>query len=323
MLFISIALMLAITDRAHLHLEKDCDCVHLRQNVESYVLGVTDQTATGPYVYRILIPFLILGTQAVFSFLTMVGIDFLMKVFFLILCQLSFYYYLRNFYFSIISFLGLVILDVLLSFTFSSILGPSVVETADIFNLVIFILALQALYRNHFIQFLLLIFLGTLNRETTWFLLPVLFLNDFSNKKGYFRTIIAAVVIAVPYFGLRLLIKSDNASWFTFEKLSHNIPFLSSELTTTALIANFHTAIFLLPFIILTVMNFKKHPNFLRKAVFITPLFILVHYLLGSIIETRLWLPLIVILLPTSLNTLSILFEEQISYISNHQKVMN
>lgn len=322
MLFITIALLLVIADRAHLHLENDCDCVHLRQNVESYVTGVTQQTASGPYVYRILIPYMVLGIQSLFSFLSMVGIDFLLKVSFLILSQLAFYFYLRSFFSPLISLLGVVILDVLLSFTFSSILGPNVVETADIFNLGIFILALHTLYKNQFIKFLVLIFVGTINRETTWFLLPVLFLNDLSSKKGFFRTIISFVAIAVPYFGLRLLIHVDDSIWFTFEKLSHNIPFLISELTTTALIANFHTAIFLLPFIILTVMNFKKHPDFLRTATYLTPLFIVVHYLLGSIIETRLWLPLIIILLPTSLHTLTLLFEEKSPFKLNHQKVL-
>lgn len=323
MLFISIALLLTIADRADLHLEKDCDCVHLRQNVESYVLGVTEQTASGPYVYRILIPYLVLGIQSFFSFLSMIEIDFLLKVFLLILCQLFFYFYLCSFFSPLISLSGVVILDVLLSFTFSSILGPSVVETADIFNLVIFILALYSLHKNYFVQFLLLIILGTINRETTWFLLPILFLNDLSNKKGYYRTIASFAAIAVPYFGLRFLIHSDDASWFTVEKLYYNIPFLSSELTTTALIANFHTAIFLLPFIILTAMNFKKHPDFLRAIVYVTPLFIVVHYLLGSIIETRLWLPLIVILLPTSLNTLTLLFEEKSSVNIDQQKALH
>lgn len=320
-LFISIALMLAIADRAHLHLEKDCECVQLRQNVESYVLGVTDQTTSGPYVYRILVPFLILGAQSVFSFISMVGIDFLLKVFLLILCQLFFYYYLRNFFSSLISISGVVILDVLLSFTFSSLLGPSVVETADIFNLLVFVLALHSIYQNKFIQFLLIIFAGTINRETTWFLLPILFFYDLRNRKGFYRSMIAFLAIAVPYFGLRLLIHVDDSTWFTFEKLSYNIPFLLSELTTTALIANFHTAIFIVPFIILTVMNFKNHPEFLRNAVLIAPLFIVVHYLLGSIIETRLWLPVIIILLPASLNTLRILFEQQISVPLKNQKV--
>jgi hypothetical protein len=202
-------------------------------------------------------------------------------------------------------------------------MGPSVVETADIFNLVIFILALLTLYENKFFLFLLLIFFGTFNRETTWFLLPVLFLHDFKNKKGFYRTMIAFVVIALPYFGLRLLIHSDDASWFTIEKFSQNLPFLSSEMTTTALIANFHTATFLLPFIILTGMNFKKHPDFLRIAAFITPLFIAIHYVLGSIIETRLWLPLVIILIPTSLNTILLLFEEQNSIQMKKQKVLN
>lgn len=322
MLFISFALLLLIADRAPLHLEKNCECVHLRQNVESYMFGITEQTASGPYVYRVLIPYLLLGTKTVLTFISFTGIDFLLKVLLLTICQVYLFYYLRIFFSSLVSIMGVVILDVLLSFTFSSIMGPSVVETADIFNLAIFILALFTLQKNKFVLFLLLIFVGTFNRETTWFLLPVLFLNDFKNKKGFYRTMIAFVVIAVPYFGLRLLIHSDDAGWFTVEKFSQNIPFLSGGFTTKALIANFHTAIFLLPLIILTCINFKKHPDFLRTTIYVTPLFIVVHYLLGSIIETRLWLPLVIILLPTSLNTILVLFEEQNSIQLKEQKAL-
>jgi hypothetical protein len=141
-----------------------------------------------------------------------------------------------------------------------------------------------------------------------------------SERKGIYRSIFAFVTFVIPYFGLRLLINPVIPNWFTFDKILYNIPFLSTETTGSALIANFHTVVFLGPLFVLTIMHYKKHPQFLRKAVYISPLFILLHYLLGSIIEARLWLPLLVVVLPTSMNTLNILFND-VSFTLANQRV--
>jgi hypothetical protein len=311
-LFISFAYLLAVADRAPLHLEKNCPCVHFRADVTTYITGVMEENSSGPYVYRVFIPYLVTGIHYVLPVISLVDIDLFLKILFLFFCQVSFYLYLRNFYSQIISISGVFILDILLSFTFSSILGPSIGENADLLNLLIFILALNAIYKNLFTALLVVLFIGTFNRETTLFLIPILLSNDYNKKLGFSRTILTCLVIAIPYIGLRLLIHSPNPNWFTFEGLGKNIPFLNPEYTINALMANIHTLFTLGPLIILSMINFTKHTKFLQMASYITPLFILLHYLVGSVIETRLWIPLFAILIPLSINSLNILLSNEI-----------
>jgi hypothetical protein len=217
-----------------------------------------------------------------------------------------------------LSMMGVFVLDVLLGFTFSSIIGPSIGENADLLNLAVFILVLNALYKNKFLIAAVFLFIGTFNRETTLFLIPIIFIHDLILKKGMLRTVTALIAVAIPFIGLRVIIHPTAADWFTFDALIKNIPFLSAETTSSALIANLHVIFLLVPLIVLSLMNFKRHDQFLRIAAYITPLFILVHYLIGNIIETRLWIPLFVILIPLSLNSLSIVLNNETQLSPNH-----
>lgn len=320
MLFSSFAVLLALADRAPMHLESRFTCVDLRTDVYTYVNGVTEATSAGPYVYRVFIPYLAYGINSILPFISLVNLDLLLKIFFLIVCQLTFYYYLRNFFPDMLSLMGVFLMDILLGFTFSSIIGPSIGENADLLNLAVFILVLNALYKNKFLIVVVFLFIGTFNRETTLFLIPIIFMHDLILEKGLLRTVAALFAVAVPYIGLRLLINPPVADWFTFEALIKNIPFLSAEMTSSALIANFHVVFLLIPLIVLSLFNFKQHPQFLRIAAYITPLFILVHYLIGNIIETRLWIPLFMILIPLSVNSLSLILNNYIQPSLEHQQ---
>ncbi len=322
LVFCSFAILLALADRAPIHLEKRFPGVQLSNYNIQYIDGIVQSSSSGPYVYRIFIPYLVKAIQAIVPSFSILDVDLLLKILFLILCQLSFYFYLRNFYSPIIALTGIFILDILLSFTFSSIIGPAIGENADLVNMAIFSLSLNALYKNSFGFFLAYLFIGTFNRETTWMLIPILFLFDYSSGKKVFRTIIAFIAIAIPYFGLRLLIHSSVPVWFNFDEITRNIPFLSGKTTNAALIANIHVFFLLGPLIILSFLNFKKHHQFLKLVSYITPLFIVVHYLLGNIIETRLWLPLFIVLIPLTLNSIMLIFNNDLILDTNNFQAM-
>ena len=107
-----------------MHLEQRFPCVHLRVDITKYYEGVTEVTYPGPYVYRVLIPYLIKGIHIIVPVLSIVNIDLTIKIIILIFCQTVFYYYLTIFFSPIFSLAGVFYLDILLSFTFSSIPGP-------------------------------------------------------------------------------------------------------------------------------------------------------------------------------------------------------
>ncbi len=319
--FCSFAILLALADRAPVHLEKRFPCIQLSYDNVQYIDGILQSSSPGPYVYRIFIPYLVTVIQLIIPSFSILDIDLLLKILFLILCQLSFYFYLRNFYSSIVSLTGVFILDILLSFTFSSIIGPAIGENADLFNMAIFCLALNALYKNSLGLFLAYLFIGTFNRETTWMLIPVLFICDYVSKRNVFRTVLAVIAVAFPYFGLRLLIHSPSPDWFNFNEITRNIPFLSVKNTYAALIANIHVFFLLGPLILLSLLNFKNHPQFLKLVSYVTPLFIIVHYLIGNIIETRLLLPLFIILIPLTLNSIMQIFINDLIPVVNDIQV--
>ena len=114
-----------------MHLEQRFPCVHLRVDITKYYEGVTEVTYPGPYVYRVLIPYLIKGIHIIVPVLSIVNIDLTIKIIILIFCQTVFYYYLTIFFSPIFSLAGVFYLDILLSFTFSSIPGPSILETVQ------------------------------------------------------------------------------------------------------------------------------------------------------------------------------------------------
>ena len=304
LLFVTLATLISVADRAPIHLENSQRELHLRKHLELYVEQVVHHTIPGPFVYRILMPYTIDAVAQLVPAFSPVTIDFALKISLLIVCQVSFFSYTRIFFSSFEAIAGVLWLDLLLGFSLSSIQGPSVIETADVFNLAIFIMSMIAIIGDSPLLLVSLLFIGTLNRETTWFVLPIVMINDGVLKKGPYRSLMAFAAIAIPYFGLRLVIPSASPMWFMTEGIVRNIPFLSDEYTRAALSANAHLLILIAPLVFLAVRKFKDHPQFLRIAVSITPLFILVHYVTGWIIEARLWMPLFVLLVPLAIDTL-------------------
>ena len=305
LLFISLAILLAIADRAPIHLEKRYPSALIKEEFTFYLDGVINKTLPGPFVYRVLIPYSVTALHSMAPVLSPMNVDLFLKIIILIVCQASFYLYSRLFLSPIASLAGVFILDCLVGFTLSSIQGPSIIETSDLLNMAIYSLALISLYKDSLRYFCLILFIGTFNRESTWMILPILFISDFIHRRGPWRSILACLAVGIPYVGMRLVIGSDAPAWVTLEGIVRNIPFLATEHTGEALMANVHVAVLLGPLLILALMNFKSHPEFLRVTSSIVPLFIVIHYIAGWIIETRLWMPLFVILIPLALNTLT------------------
>jgi hypothetical protein len=310
-LFAGVAVMVCIIDRAPMHLQSRFPEVRIHAEFQEYLDGVVEQTLPGPYVYRIFVPYLIFILHKSLPLINMLRWDFGLQILILIFCQLVFFNYLRSFFSGMAAFAGVLWFDILIGVSLFHIQGPSVIETADLMNALIFSLALHAIYRDRLILLCAVLFLGTFNRETTWILLPILFLHEWFGRRSWQRFLVAVAAVALPYFGLRWLIASPTPIWFLTEDLRLNIPFLSSQHTWGALVANLHLIFLLGPLIVLGIHRFREHPVFLQIASSIAPLFILIHYIVGSIRETRLWMPLYLLLIPLALNNLIKLLQEE------------
>ena len=323
LLFSSIAILIVLSDRAPIHVDKRIKDLDQKNNsadkieqlfrepqstqfeaVSPYINGVLNRTYPGPFVYRVLIPLIEKTINDLFISFSLSNIDFFLKIILLVICQLSFYFYLRFFFPLFIALAGVLLLDVYIGFTLSSLIGQTVVETMDLFNLLIFTLGLIFLLKDKFLLLCITLFIGTFNRETTWLFLPIIIVFDFYSKRKMLRTMFAFVAISIPFFGLRLLINPMSADWFTLKGIVANIPFLDDTTHLKAIVANIKFFIMLGPLLIISLYRFREHPFFLKASSSVTPVFILIHYVFGTIIETRLWMPLFVILIPLLIDSL-------------------
>ncbi len=296
--------MLSIIDRAPMHLQSRFPEVQIQKEFHEYLGGVVDRTLPGPYVYRIFVPYLIFILHKGLPLINTLMWDLGLKILILTFCQLVFFNYLRSFFSGMVALAGVLWFDILIGVSLFHIQGPSVIETADLLNALVFGLALQAIYRNRFILLCVVLFCGTFNRETTWILLPILFLQEWFGGRSWRRFLIAVAAVALPYFGLHWLIASSTPIWFLTQDIRLNVPFLAPQHTWGALVANLHLFFLLGPLIVLGVYRFREHPVFLQIACSIVPLFIIIHYIVGSIRETRLWMPLYLLLIPVAIDNL-------------------
>ena len=304
LLFAGVAVVVSLDDRAPIRLHSRCPAFEINKDFQEYMDGVISEEYPGPVVYRVLTPYLVFWLHKGMPSVSPVTFDFFIKIFVLIAIQLSFFEYLRFFHNSFQALAGVFLFDALIGLTLSYHHGPSLPETGDLINVLVFILALTALYLDRFALLCLILFVGTFNRETTWVLLPVFFLYNFLESRSMWRLMTAFVAVAVPYFGLRWLIDTPAPIWFRTDAIQDNIPLLAEESTHYALISNVYFFVLLGPLVVTSLYQFRAHPRFLRIVGSIVPLFIVIHYAVGRIIETRIWMPLFIVLIPLVLNNL-------------------
>ena len=230
-------------------------------------------------------------------------LDFVLKFLLLCLLEMAFYRYLSGFFNPMESLAGVFLLMALVGFSFSYVAGPSIMETGDVLNAVVFVLAFSALHQNKFALLCAILFVGTLNRESTWILMIPISIAEYMNRRRAERIIITLLSIALPYFAVRML-HGSSSNWFMMAGLARNIPFISKDFLWNAIIANVHFVVLVGPLLLLSLYRFKERPRFLQVASSIVPLFILVHYAVAWIIEARIWIPLFLVLIPLSLESL-------------------
>jgi hypothetical protein len=225
-------------------------------------------------------------------------------------CQWVFWVYLAGFLGLADSLLGVALLDLFIMANLSIGTGQWPSETTEIANVLTVALSISLIRSEKYLILLGVLILGTINRETTWLILPLLLAESRSDPKRVFWFLGGAASVAMPYLLLRLFIESPRPIWWTMASIAENIPFVSMESTPRAIAANIRLAFFLGPFVALGLYRFKEHNRFLRHTFWIVPPYFLVHYLFGRIVEIRLWIPLLVVLLPLALSTMRRLMEK-------------
>jgi hypothetical protein len=218
--------------------------------------------------------------------------DFYLRLLFLFLCALAFHRYLRRWLDLPTTVLGVVLLFALMP----AVYWQGYHKLYDFLNLLIFILGYALIRARRDWWLVLLLAVGMCNRETTVMLVVVYFFvrwDELPVRTLLLRSGLLGLLCMAIYVGLRLVY--SYASWFHWYELREN-PL--DPLTYV------HLLLFFNAFWVLAFLDWKSKPRFLRRAMLMAPLFFVIHFAVGYVLEVRLFLPLLPLFIPLGLLSL-------------------
>lgn len=166
-----------------------------------------------------------------------------------------------------------------------------VIQESDTINLLVFVLAFWALASDRDLRLIPLVLIGTLNREATA-MIPVIYLlarwRVVPARQVIFRTALLVAAWSAVYGGLRMAY-GQRPYYCDFYMLKRN---LANWLPTAHVILLFG-ALWVLAFI-----GARRGPQLLRRALWLLPPFMILHYVVALVMEVRLFLPLAPVVVP-------------------------
>jgi len=195
--------------------------------------------------------------------------------------------YLRTWFAPPAAAAGSLCLAAILPFTYLH-----VVQESDSINLLVFVLAFWALTKEKDLLLIPLVLLGTLNRETVA-LIPALYFAARLGRRPLaevlWKTAAIGAAWAAVYLPLVYLVYGRRDYYCDVLMLSAN---LSSWVPTAQVLLLFG------PMWVLAVMGAKRGPPLLRRALWLLPPYLGLHYVVAFVIEVRLFLPYAPVIIP-------------------------
>ncbi len=219
--------------------------------------------------------------------------DFYLRMLFLFFCALALDGYLRRWLDLPATVLGVVVLFALMP----TVYWRGYHKLYDFTNLLVFIAGYWLIRERRDWWLVPLLVVGMFNRETTVMLVVVYFFarwGEFPLRTLLARTAGLGALCMGIYAGLRLAYGYE--SWYRWYELLEN-PFDPQTYLYPLLFFN--------AFWVLAFLNWRKKPQFLRRAMLMTPFFFAIHFVVGYVREVRLFLPLLPLFIPLGLLSLS------------------
>jgi hypothetical protein len=303
------AILIALIDKAPLQLDERIGTNYIKDGFYLMYQGVLNNTMEAPYPYRFLVPHIIDFIAAISS-CPAIDIAFGLNIICLFFVLLLFSKYAQLYLSSFHAFLTTLILAFFIAIIQSQIMGIIIIESQDIVNGLFFIALLLLAHKGNWWWFGIILGLGITNRET-----PLILLLPFSYILYRQRKIKPLLWINLTgiatYIAIRLLMVVKPGNYPDFANLKTNFPGLDFAFAAKALEHNLHLFCLLLPVIVAAFLNVKNQ-DYYTKALILTAIpFIFIHYIMGTIIELRLFLPLMILLLPIAVKNLKIAFEKE------------
>ena len=271
--------------------------VHNLDFMRSWHSAIIEGRGPYPDQYRFLTFFL--AELLVRLGLPVTGAHSLLRLLFTSASLYVFYRYLAGWFSAMTSLLGFFMLAAILPFSYLFYR----MQVTDPLNLLIFILALWAMRDRRDLALYPLVAVGMLNREAV-ILIPILYAcvrAGVAPLRSWLPHALALALLAAGiYAGLRLV--------FGLRE-----PYAGSGLASLLGCWRFNAGhwagwVQLLAFFNLALIfawrGLSRSPIFLRRALWIVPIFMAIHFSVGHLREIRLYLPLVPILVPLTLMAL-------------------
>ncbi len=259
-----------------------------------YVPTVLDRTAPAPARYRVLGPHVYDALTRwtdldprdgwlVFRWLCLVG------------ALLAGHLYLRTWFATGAAVAGCLLAIVLLPLTYTN----GWAHPDHLLELALFTLACACVARGWSLAFVAVLALSALNRETSAFLLPLFFLAGPVTRQRVVWSLAAVAVWGAVYLGLRW-----HLGWVSYDpwQAVQNIRYLGSWPVERDLYYRLFPWFFVLlvaPALVLVARTWAIQPRFNRIAAgLVTPVVLVVGFLFSSVIEPRVFTPVIPLVVP-------------------------
>lgn len=297
LVLVGIAALLALADHFPHSIEPRLGITALTDQLEDSYALYKSGAIGGPFVYRLFIPWFIELTRQVSGASILMAFSFANFIF-CALALVAMSVYSRASFSQSTRIASIATIAAYILLTQTQMPGVTLFEGQDALNLAVMLFGMHLILRRKFWWLALLIPVGIINRETPLFLLiPMIYIGW---KEHVWKPVALTVILSVgSYIGIRLLVNNPGgAEWFLFDKMSKNIPGLNSQDLGFALKSNVYVLLYFIPVLALFFVGKKLKSVDFKGILLMSACFILAHYMVGTIIELRLFLPLIGVLLP-------------------------
>lgn len=306
--FAGTAILIALMDRTPLDLDLRFNNDAIKSGFYLMYDGILNNTIEAPYPYRFLIPYLIKWLSDLGS-CTPILMAFLLNVVFIFTVLSLFFVYASRYLEPFTAFVTTYMIAFYILVIQSQFIGITVVESQDMLNAVFFLMLLWLAAKEQWLWFSLVMLVSVMNRET-----PLILLAPFGYLFFRKRDLKNLLLIALPgllmYFGIRYYLPVHIGNYPDFTNLRTNFPGVDSTFFWKAVQNNVQLFCMIGPMVLLAFYDFLKQSLENKALLLVTVPFLIIHYLMGSILEIRLFFPLIVVILPYMITNLKLLFEK-------------
>ncbi|MBF0280387.1 MAG: hypothetical protein HQM13_21505 [SAR324 cluster bacterium] len=228
---------------------------------------------------------------------------------FIFLTFVFFHIYLRKWFDYKLAFSGVVFLSAVMPLTYFNLLQ----ESAPLLMLT-FLLGLWTIREKQIYRYMLILLIGAVNNETILILPSVFFFFNAQKLeiKHLANLLLRTFVTCLPayaYTGFIRYLTRDRPHLGGAWHLPDNIAGIIRQLSESPLLywrAHFLSAFFIFgAFWFFAFYRQSGKPLFLKRALWMTPIFVFIHLLTGVIEESRQMLPLSFIIIPSALWVIS------------------